>query len=565
MFPLAITLQWKLPFTDVLVLLIVGFILLGVLRVLNLIPLRYAAVGRRALVIGCIAGTLVIWLSHTPPKPVHRLAVLPAVSSAAEDTPEGFGHGLAHLTVDLVRGVAPKGTRVTPIDIVSSVLPETPPTDPAAVMDICVDIGARYAVFGTYSQAQDSTVLLQMNFVTVQDKNIVTEQFRIHPDSLVTAPRLLAGAIQRHFTPFADMMLPQKKQMEAEAFAWYCRGQALYHRHTEEDYWKAAEAYRNALVHDSTSAWPYFGLAGIYRTWQRPAFTYQVENMAMRRKAIAQARTALIINPGLTEAYRLIANTHRYLRQWDEQSNTLKQAIAADPADPWNFAALAHIRPERFEDMGFKNAARVGEKAVQLNADAALLQTALIRSYLSAGELYDALDFAKQTLDLNPDRYDVLLAVGKAYEYNARPRNAIELYTRAIELDPNRQEAYIGLADAYSLKGDTDMAIETFENAISRLPQQADLYYSLGILHQRHGHWDKAMPYFEQAIEVGNHVNAHFYMARWYEKQGDRQRATEYWQRRILLGDPHEEWTRKAMTQLRLLSPSAVPVVGASQ
>ena len=97
------------------------------------------------------------------------------------------------------------------------------------------------------------------------------------------------------------------------------------------------------------------------------------------------------------------------------------------------------------------------------------------------------------------------------------------------------------------------------------MEEQADLYYSLGILYQRHGHWEKAVPYFEQAIEVGNHVDAHFYMARWYEKQGDRQKATELWQQRILLGDPHEKWTKKAMTQLRLLSPSAVPAIGVNQ
>jgi tetratricopeptide (TPR) repeat protein len=565
MVPLAITLQWTLPFTNVLMLLIVGFILLAVLRGLNLIPRRYAMVGRRALVIGCIAGTLVMWLTHPPTEQVHRLAILPALPGTAVDAPAGFGYGLAHLTVDLLRDALPKNSRITPIDIVSSVIEKKQPTDLNAVLKVCADVGARYAVFGTYNQDQDSTVVLQMYFVTVGDSTVTTQPFRIHPDSLSFTPVRLAGAIQQHFSSFADLTLPQKKNLAPDAFVWYCQGQAMYQRHTPEGYWDAAEAYRNAMAHDSTSAWPYFGLAQVYQKWKRAEYTFQTENAAMRRKAIAHSRTALLLQPGLTEAYRIMASTYQALRRWEEQSISLKQAIAADPADPWNFAALSHIRPERFEDMGFDNEARVGEKAVQLNTDAVLLHTRLIRSYLSAGELYDALDFAKQAFDANADLYDVLLAAGKAYEYNARPHNAIDMYTRAIALDPKNQSAYIGLADAYSLKGDSEKAVETYESAIRRLPQHADLYYSLAILHQRHGHWEKAVPYFEQAIEVDQHVDSYFYMARWYEKQGDRQKATEFWQQRILRGDPREEWTRKAMTQLRLLSPSAVPTIGVNQ
>ncbi|MEE2992676.1 MAG: hypothetical protein VX603_05835, partial [Gemmatimonadota bacterium] len=95
MVPMVITLQWNLPFTGVMMLLIVGFILLAVLRALNLIPPRYTVVGRRALVIGCIAGTLVMWLSYQPPPQIHRLAILPALPSTATDTPAGFGYGLA--------------------------------------------------------------------------------------------------------------------------------------------------------------------------------------------------------------------------------------------------------------------------------------------------------------------------------------------------------------------------------------------------------------------------------------------------------------------------------------
>ncbi len=565
MVPMVITLQWNLPFASVMMLLIVGFILLAVLRTLNLIPRRYTVVGRRALVIGCIAGTLVMWLTYQPPPHIHRLAILPALPITATDTPAGFGYGLAHMTVDLIREALPKNTRVSPIDIVSSVIEKTPPADLQMALKICADIGARYAVFGTYNQDQDRSVVLQMHFVTVEDSTVTTQQFSIHPDSLSSVPARLADAIQQHFPPFADLSLPRKEVMNADAFIWYCRGQAMYQRHTPKGYWDAAEAYRNAMAHDSTSAWPYFGLAMVYQKWKRSEYTHQAENTGMRRKAIAHAAVALILKPELIEAYRIKASTYRALRLWDEQSVSLKQAIAADPEDPWNFAALSRIRPERFEDMGFKNEARVGEKAVQLNADAILLRTMLIRSYLNAGELNDALNFAIQVLDLNPKRNDVLLAVGKAYEYNAQSHNAVNVYTRAVALDQSNQSNYISLADAYSLRGDSEKAIETYETAIRRLPEQADLYYSLGILYQRHGHWEKAVPYFEQAIEVGNHVDAHFYMARWHEKQGDRQKATELWQQRILLGDPHEKWTKKAMTQLRLLSPSAVPAIGVNQ
>jgi tetratricopeptide (TPR) repeat protein len=559
---LALSLQWKPPVGTFLVLLVIGVIVLHLLRLFGVLSARYASVGQRALAIGCCAGLLVLWGLHRPPPLVHRLAVFPMQPSAASDTLDGLGFGAAHATTALIRRALPEETRVCPIDMVESVMGDSAANAFSGVLNACAELGAGYAVSGAYRRTEDGTIVLQARFVTVADSGEATQEIRVHPDSLSYVPFLLAQAIRRQFPAFGGVTIPQKPPFSLEAFAYYCRGQALFHAGTPEGYWEAAEAYRTALARDSTFALPYWGLAQVYNTWQRPGRAYREENETMRRKAIEHAKTALILDTRLTEAYRMMGDAYQALRLWDEQSTVLKQAIGADPKDPWNYAALARTRRERFQDMGFRNEGELCEQAVRLNTDSLLLRMRLIYAYLSAGALLDALSFAEDALALTPDHIGLLLAAGEAYLYNGRARHAIEVYTRAVELAPDNPGAYTGLANAYSLKGETNNAIAAYERGIKTLPGSAELYYNLGVLHQRHGHWEKAVPLFEQAIATGNHPNSHYYLAKWYEKEGNREKAIEHWQQRILAGDPYEQWTREAVQHLEALSPSALPAIG---
>lgn len=561
MMVLALVLQWKLPIGFFLTLLIVGIALIGLLRYFAFIPVRYAMMAMRALVLGCCAGLVLSWALHRTPIPVHRLAVFPLKPLTVEDAPGGAGYGLAQVTTELLRRNLTEDTRICPIDMVEYCDSDSVASRKTAAAAASERLGAQYAVTGTYHYAEDSTLVIQAHFLTFPGATDTRLEIRVSYDSLAVAPYLLAQAIRRSFPAF-EAIAVTPLPFTSQAFRQYCRGQALFYQKTPEGFWEASEAFRAALASDSSFVWGYYGLAQVYNAWERPS---QNENNAMKRKAVELGQTALILNARLTEVHRLMAQAYQSLRQWDAQSVILKRAINADPMEPWNYTALAWLRRERFQDFGFRDEGELCEQAARLNPDAILLRVQLIYGYVRAGRLTDALTFTNEAMELTPDRGDLLLAAGEAYQYNNRAKPAVDTYSRAIKLAPNDHRGYIGLANAYSLSAKMSLAIETYEQGIRLLPQNAELYYNLGVLYQRHGSWDKALPYFQKAIAVDDHANSHYYLARWYEKNGDRANAVEHWKKRIALGDPYEQWTTEAMAHLRALAPSELPTIGVTQ
>jgi len=559
----ALSLQWKLPVGVFLTLLILGLLILFLLRFFSVVPDRYIRVGMKALIGGCLLGLGLSWVLHRPPPLVHRLAIFPPGPVSAEDRHAGLGYGLAHLATDLLRKNLPENVRITPFDIVESVSPDTTMLDAGSLRRVCAQVGAQYAVTGTWHIDTDSAWIFQARFFNFLDGEEARQDFRFAADSLAYAPYALNQAVRQHM-PVLGAVSPERPTFSSAMFAHYSRGQALFRLGTSDGFWEASEAYRAVLTIDSTWAWPYYGLAQVYQAWQRPGAPNRIDNDVMNRKAVEYGKTALALHPRFAEAYRLTAFAYRAVREWDAESLALKQAIGMDPQDPWNYTELAQVRRERFQDFGFADEGKLCEQAIRLNPEALRLRVRLIYGYISAGNLLDAFTFAEEALALSPDDVDMLLATGEACLYYGRARQAVEVYTRALELAPDNYRTYIGTANAYSMQGQSDHAIETYERGIRTLPQRSELYYNLGVLHQRHGHWDKALPFFEQAIAIDDHVNSHYYLAKWFEKQGDRENAVKHWKQRVESGDPYEQWTKEAAQHLHALSTSALPSIGVS-
>lgn len=599
---LAFSFGWQAPIGILFPVIIAGLVLLYLLGVFKVLGKRYVSMGQRALVIGCVLGLLVSWMLYRPPPEVHRVAILPFYQNI-NTNPPGMGIGIAHTAVDLLRRSLPEGTRVIAFDVVDEIIDKQTVFnhDPArngstrndlgtlhtslnreSVTDLSAHLGAGYTVYGTYELA-DSTIILHTYFLNVQDSTEVARDIHIPADRLSDAPLQIVQALTEQYPVFAsqDSTRDLVNHLPSEqAFANYSKGQELllvgqlYSKEKSSPdssaldhldiYWDAYNAFTKALEADSTYALAHYGMAKVYKAWQQRGFKFKDQNAVMRQKVIERAKTALILNPHLNEAYRLMASVYKDQKQWEELSIVLKQAIAADPSEPYNYVGLIKLLPERFQDLGFKDEAELCERAAYLNPDAILLWTSLVDGYIEAGKLRNARLFAEDALEKAPGNIKLLEAAGIAYHYAGEPYSSIEVYEQAIEKEPFKEELYFGLATAYSIISDHPKAIETYVKGIEKLPDNATLYYNLGVLYQRIGDWEKSVPWFERAI-VRNHVDAHFYMARWYEKQGNRQKAIEHWEQRILKGNPNEKWTQDAIRRLKVLSPSAVYSIGVSR
>jgi len=98
-------------------------------------------------------------------------------------------------------------------------------------------------------------------------------------------------------------------------------------------------------------------------------------------------------------------------------------------------------------------------------------------------------------------------------------------------------------------------AAEYFLKAVQLDKNCAAAYNNLGIIYEQEGKPNKAEEMYIRAITVDSHyAPAYSNLALFSEDKGDKKKALEYWRKRVLYGDPDDEWTQEAVQRLRNLA-----------
>jgi tetratricopeptide (TPR) repeat protein len=139
--------------------------------------------------------------------------------------------------------------------------------------------------------------------------------------------------------PAAALALRQNEPEPEDADAWVDRGRQF---EEDEDFDRAAEAYRKAIALEPGSPAAFFNLGNVLRAQARPD------------AALELFRLAVTLDSGLTEAWYNIADIHEEEGRLPEAIVSLKQSIAACPgfADAYYNLALC------FEKVGERTDAK---------------------------------------------------------------------------------------------------------------------------------------------------------------------------------------------------------------
>ncbi|RMD88081.1 MAG: tetratricopeptide repeat protein [Calditrichaeota bacterium] len=134
---------------------------------------------------------------------------------------------------------------------------------------------------------------------------------------------------------------------------------------------------------------------------------------------------------------------------------------------------------------------------------------------------------------MNPCFVEAYLALANFYELRNRLDMAIKTIKNLLQINPNLIPGLMALGKLFLSQGDLLNVLTTFEKVINLDPQNADAYYNLGIVYYHNKDYPNAIEFFNKAIEVGNHANAHLYLAYIYELRGEMDRAIEELRTRI--------------------------------
>lgn len=104
--------------------------------------------------------------------------------------------------------------------------------------------------------------------------------------------------------------------------------------------------------------------------------------------------------------------------------------------------------------------------------------------------------------------------------------------------------------------GDLESAIVFYQKACALDPKYAYPHNDLGVIYELKGLLDKAEGEYKKAIAIDpNFASAHMNLALLYERMNRIEEAIPHWIKRIILGDPEDEWTKKAWDKLWQYAP----------
>ncbi|NPA53175.1 MAG: tetratricopeptide repeat protein [Aquificae bacterium] len=123
-------------------------------------------------------------------------------------------------------------------------------------------------------------------------------------------------------------------------------------------------------------------------------------------------------------------------------------------------------------------------------------------SYLSSGNIAQAIYNLNQSLEHDPKNIETYNALGIAYTKVDELEKAEYYFKQALQLDPNRPNIYTNLGIVLAKKGKYKQAIENFKKALSfnDYERKEIAYYNIALAYKKLGNLDKFEEYLKKAI-----------------------------------------------------------------
>ncbi len=125
-------------------------------------------------------------------------------------------------------------------------------------------------------------------------------------------------------------------------------------------------------------------------------------------------------------------------------------------------------------------------------AEETVLRAELGKALVAAGQPSEAIASLTETSKLIPDDWEVLSALGIAYDLNGDPDNAHQSYRRALAISPNNVSIINNLALSLALSGSIDQGIDLLVRAAILPDAVVHIRQNLALMYAMQGDLDRA-------------------------------------------------------------------------
>ena len=180
---------------------------------------------------------------------------------------------------------------------------------------------------------------------------------------------------------------------------------------------------------------------------------------------------------------------------------------------------------------------------------------------LQAGDYDGAIRLLQAALNAAPQRNDIRMALGQAYEAAGRLDDVIETYGEVRRRAPPRSEEArlaslkerYAVATRYAKSGQVAKALPLFEELAAENPDNLLLIYSVGVAYMVSGRAVEAERSFRKVLSLDQgYLRAYLNLAEIYKAKGDFRSAIEEL-RAVVARDPEGPVGRQASIDLRII------------
>lgn len=201
-------------------------------------------------------------------------------------------------------------------------------------------------------------------------------------------------------------------------------------------------------------------------------------------EALGHLSRLLLTRTGYADVHYMVGLLHERRGDLDRAVESLERALDLNPAYAEARLALAALYEQRGEfersrALAARSAAGAPERAdgtldATTQGKLANLHAALGDAYREAGELRDAIDAYRRSLDRCPQFHDIRHRLGIALREAGLPAQAAAELRRVLRAHPDHHTSAVQLGLTYFAMGRTDEAVHEWNAVLAQDPARSD-------------------------------------------------------------------------------------------
>jgi Flp pilus assembly protein TadD len=258
------------------------------------------------------------------------------------------------------------------------------------------------------------------------------------------------------------------KTGNVEAYDYYLRGRKFFHQNRRKSLEQARQMFTRAIEVDPSYALAYAGIADCCSI----LYTYFDARESNLKQADSASKKALQLDPDLAEAHSARGLAFSLSKQYEHARQEFELAMKLDPKlyeAPYFYGRAMLAQGKSFE------AAPLFERAAALRPEDYQALSFLAAAFAGQGRIHEATKASNRAvkaiekwLDINPEDARALNLGATIWSNLGETDKALEWARHSLEIDPDDPQLLYNVACVYAIEGMKEDAILCLERAFDK-------------------------------------------------------------------------------------------------